>query len=171
MLSGSPYNLKNLVPTVKFVQKVMIWACMSGNAGRGSFVVMPKGKTVTALSYLDILKEKLGDTMEIHDTIYFMKNGAPVHTANIVKDWFSDNNIQVFDWPPQSPDLNPIENMWHYMKRELENYDTSNIIKLEAALQDIWCRGLQLERFVKYADSMPKRIQEVLKNRGGHTSY
>ena len=37
--------------------------------------------------------------------------------------------------------------------------------------KEIWCRGLQLERFVKYADSMPKRIQEVLKNKGGHTSY
>ena len=54
---------------------------------------------------------------------------------------------------------------------ELENYDTSNSKKLEEALKEIWCRGLQLERFVKYADSMPKRIQEVLKNKGGHTSY
>ena len=88
-----------------------------------------------------------------------------------MKEWFSDNNIQVFDWPPQSPDLNPIENMWHYMKRELEKYDTSNLKKLEGALREIWCRGIQMERFVKYADSMPKRIAEVIKNKGGHTSY
>ena len=170
-IKGSPHQRQYLVPTVKFAQKIMVWACMSGNAGRGSFVVIPKGKTVTAKSYLDILKEKLGDTMEIHDTLYFMQDGAPVHTAKIVKEWFKSKNIEVFDWPPQSPDLNPIENMWHYMKRQLENYDTSSLTKLESALKDVWCRGLALEQFVKYADSMPKRIEEVIKNQGGHTSY
>ena len=56
-LEGSPYLIQNLLPTVKFLQKIMIWGCMSGNAGRGSIVVIPKGKTVTAVSYLDILRE------------------------------------------------------------------------------------------------------------------
>ena len=100
-----------------------------------------------------------------------MQDIALVHKAKVVKEWFNSNSIEVFDWPPQSPDLNPIENMWHYMKRQLENYDTSSLIKLESALKDVWCRGLALEQFVKYADSMPKRIEEVIKNQGGHTSY
>ena len=168
---GNPYQIKYLVPTTKFSQKVMVWGSMSGNAGRGSLVIIPKGETVTAKSYLNILKEKLKETMEIHDCNYFMQDGAPVHTAKIVKEWFNKNNIQCLDWPPQSPDLNPIENMWHFVKRELNNYDTTNRAKLEAAIKDVWCRGLRLDNFIKYADSMPERIRELLRAKGGPTSY
>ena len=77
----SPYQLKYCVPTTKFPKKIMIWGSMSGNAGRGSLVVIPKGQTVTADSYLKILQEKLEETMEIHDANFFMQDGAPVHTA------------------------------------------------------------------------------------------
>ena len=109
--------------------------------------------------------------MEIHDADYFMQDGAPVHTAKVVKTWLASNNIQCLEWPPQSPDLNPIENLWHYMKRELENYDTSSLEKLEKALKDLWCKGLLLDTFIKYADSMPDRIKAVIKAGGGATKY
>ena len=168
---GNPFDSKYLMATKKFDQSIMIWGCMSGNAGRGSLVVIPKGQTVTAKSYLDILKEKLKDVMDIHGADYFMQDGAPPHTAKIVKNWLSTNNIQVLEWPPQSPDLNPIENLWHYMKQQLENYDTSSLAKLEIALRELWCKGLQLDTFIKYANSMPERIQAVIQAGGGTTKY
>ena len=66
---------------------------MSGNAGRGSLVVIPKGQTVTSDSYLNILKEKLEQTMEIHAADFFMQDGAPVHTAKKVKQWLSEKKF------------------------------------------------------------------------------
>ena len=109
--------------------------------------------------------------MDIHGATFFMHDDAPVHTCKKVKQGLTENKIECLDWPPQSPDLNPIENIWHRIKRELENYDTSSLKKLEDALKEVWCQVLKLDDFIKYADSMPKRIKECLAARGGSTSY
>jgi transposase len=41
----------------------------------------------------------------------FMQNNAHIHTAKKVKKWFEDEGIPVMEWPPYSPDLNPIEHL------------------------------------------------------------
>ena len=169
---GDPYQLKYLKKTVKHPPKIMCWAAFTGEAGRGSLYFLKHNTTLRSEEYLEkILKDKLIDTMEIHGATHFVQDGASVHTAKIVKEWLAANRIQYFNWPPQSPDLNPIENMWAYMKRQLENYDTSNLTKLEAAIKELWCRDMQLDVFMHYANSMPKRIKEVLQRKGGHTKY
>ena len=150
----------------------MAWACFSGAAGRGALYFVPKGETIKAKDYLNnVLKEKVLLTLELHGAIYFQHDGAPVHTAKICKDWLKDNEVNVLTWPPQSPDLNPIENMWSFMKTELEEYDTRSIPKLQDAIKKLWCRDMKLEVFIKYANSMPDRIKEVIKNKGGTTHY
>ena len=49
----------------------------------------------------------------------FMHDNAPVHTACIIKQILEELHIQVMLWPPYSPDLNPIENLWAIMKQEI----------------------------------------------------
>ena len=169
---GDPYQLKYLQKTVKHPAKLMVWAAFTGEAGRGSIYFLKHNKTLKAAEYLEmILKEKLQDTMDIHGATHFVQDGASVHTAKIVTNWLNANNIQYFNWPPQSPDLNPIENMWYHMKRSLENYDTRNVTKLEAAIKELWCRDMSLSVFMDYANTMPDRIKEVLQCKGGHTHY
>ena len=48
-----------------------------------------------------------------------MQDNAPCHTARLVKDFFTQESISVLPWPAQSPDLNPIENLWALIKRKL----------------------------------------------------
>lgn len=43
----------------------------------------------------------------------------PKHTIRKSRKWFEDNNVTVMDWPVQSPDLNPIKNVWAVVKKEL----------------------------------------------------
>ena len=61
--------------------------------------------------------------------------------------------------------------MWSFMKYSLQDYDTGSIPKLKEALVELWTQCLQMESFIKFADSMPKRIQQVIANKGGVTSY
>lgn len=45
-----------------------------------------------------------------------MHNNSPIHTAGITKNWFGENGIPLVHWPPQSPDMTPIEHYWAELK-------------------------------------------------------
>ncbi|KAK8372250.1 hypothetical protein O3P69_012353 [Scylla paramamosain] len=69
------------------------------------------------------------------------------------------------DWPANSPDMSPIENLWGIVKCKLRNEDTSTLPKLECALRRAWSSVSQ-ETVEKLADSLPSRLMEVRKRKG-----
>lgn len=86
--------------------------------------------------YLNILQTHLPDFVAMsaypEEEVVFQQDGYPKHTSKIVKEWLTGQNFQLMQWPPQSPDLNPIENLWSIVKRRLGQYRTapSNLIEL-----------------------------------------
>ena len=73
-------------------------------------------------------------------------------------------------WPGNSPDLNPIENLWAIFKRELRERDTSTIAKLEAAIYNVW-DTIDRKMLRKLAMSLPKRLKEVVRRKGYPLKY
>ena len=108
-----------------------------------------------------------------------MQDNAPIHTARAVTQWFLDIAIPLVDWPPYSPDLNPIEHIWHHLKKtilrmhpELQDMGKGEeaIEALENALKEAW-DALPNTLFEQVADSMPYRVAAVIKAKGWHTKY
>ena len=75
-------------------------------------------------------------------------------------------------WPPQSPDNDPIEHLWHALKQRLQTYQEPPkwIHELCERIQDEWSK-IPVELCRNLISSMPSRIQALLKARGGNTKY
>ena len=82
-----------------------------------------------------------------------MQNNAPCHKAKTSVSWFERNKIKCLDWPPTSPDLNPIKNIWSDIDRKLCKVQTSSIANLQAEIEKLWkdldqnyCKNFELAR-------------------------
>ncbi len=97
---------------------------------------------------------------------YFQQDNAPCHKAQIISDWFleHDNEFTLLKWPPQSPDLNPIEHLWDVVEREIHIVDvqTTNLQQLCDAIMTIWTK-ISEECLQHLVESMPWRIKAVVK--------
>ncbi len=136
--SGEEQNQCFLKSSVNFPQSVMIWAAMS-SAGVGPLCFLKS--TVNASIYQEILKHFMlpsADKLYGDADFIFQQDLAPAHTAKGTKSWFNDRGVTVLDWPANSPDLNPIENIWGFVKRKKRDTRPNNADDLKAAIKADW---------------------------------
>ncbi len=79
----------------------------------------------------------------------FQQDLAPAHTAKGAKSWFNDHVVTVLDWPANSPDLNPIENLWGIVKRKMRDTRPNNADDLKATIKATWA-SITPEQFDKF---------------------
>ena len=84
--------------------------------GVGSLVKLEGRLDSTA--YQQVLEEHmLTDAAAlIGDNVVFQQDNAPIHTSRSTRQWLRQHDVTLLDWPPKSPDANPIENLWHELK-------------------------------------------------------
>jgi transposase len=157
---------------VKHPQKVMAWACFSWK-GRGGLDFLKNGEMMNGVRYRQVLEDKLERFMGLHGTTHFLQDGAPCHRSKIVSEWFKERpHIQLIKWPGNSPDLNPIENAWAWMKMQLKETHPTNLEELKVEIKKLWVLRMDDSQYLKkLVESMPDRIQEVIARDGNATHY
>ena len=175
---GKRFDEKKKQQTMKHSPKIMIWGAMSVKGTAGLFFLTP-GTTMNGAKYLELLKNKLQLHMNVRECTIFMQDGppchkakiAPCHKAKIVSNFLKSKKIQVLDWPGNSPDLNPIENLWVILKNKVAEEQPSSLKQMENVIKKVWTLGITSEYCCKLIVSMPRRFKMVIDNKGGHTKY
>ena len=177
------------VTCVKSSAKVMIWGAMGVN-GLSKLHIVPTGKTIDSDYYIKhILKKDLKPALNRSRSTgkintrklvpypglaVFMQDGATPHTAGATQTWCDENLpnfIRKDEWPGNSPDLNCIENLWSILDSEAyKDPRPSTMAQLRRRLLYAW-KTIPQHHIVSLVHSMPKRIKNVIKNKGGPCGY
>lgn len=147
--------------------KINIWGGFSANGIRA--FKRFRGNLNSA-AYQDILTEVLLPLNLPMNHFIFQQDNAPAHKSRSTMQYFEDNELQLLPWPPQSPDLNPCENLWSLMKARLEDQVIHGMVELEAATEQVF-ENVDVNYMHQLVASMPRRIQAVITARGGTTIY
>jgi transposase len=151
-------------------EKIAFWGCFS-NQGIGASRVFD-GNMDSRL-----LTDTLTRYMKPHARAtwpaqqwYFLQDNAPYHTSHESQAWLHNNGIDCINFPPYSPDLNPIENLWADLKRRIELRCASSSTELRQILTEEWA-ATDPEYLRCLAHSMIKRCKAVTACRGFKTKY
>ncbi|GFW31477.1 transposable element Tcb2 transposase [Trichonephila clavipes] len=171
--SGTAYRPENIQEKDRYPTcSIMVWAGIMIN-GRTRLHVVANG-TMTGQRYIDevLLPHVRLFRGAVGDKFVFMDDNATCHRTLVVQDCLDSEGIQRLVWPARSPDLNPIENMWDALGRQVDgrNYPPTNKNTLIRALTEEWDKLPQqlLDNFVQ---SMVRRVECCITLHGGHIPY
>jgi transposase len=171
---GERLSDRTVAGTMKFGGgSIMIWGCMFWE-GTG-LATKIDGRMDTEL-YCKILREELMESLDYYGKevgdIEFQQDNDPKHVSRLAKQTFEELALQVMDWPAQSPDMNPIEHLWGHLKKELAKHPNppSSIHELWKRTSEEWNK-IPTSVCQNLIESMPKRVEAVLRAKGGYTKY
>lgn len=160
----------------------MVWGCFVGSH-QGPLVSFHGVNT--AATYVATLRDNLLPFIEtmppdLKRDFIFQQDNAPIHTAKLAMAWFQQQAFKVMEWPPNSPDMNPIKHMWRVLKAALhKRYPDTSTLRggpekvrqvLEERLKIVW-QDIGAEVLDNLVESMERRTAALYAAKGWYTAY
>jgi transposase len=148
---------------------IKLWSCITCH---GVGYIVKIDETLDKELYQKILEDDLMATIEEYGIdgtqMIFQHDNDPKHTAKSVKEWLENQPFEVMKWPAQSPDLNPIENMWSLLKQRLyRDYDRppKGMCEHWERIHQTWYK-ITKEECQKFIETVAERCRQVIKAKG-----
>ena len=147
----------------------MLWGCF---AVGGTDALHKIDVIMRNDNYVDILKQHLKTSLRKLKLgckyVFEMDNDAK-QTSKVVAKWLKDEKVKLLEWPSQSPDLNPIENLWAELKKRVRARPT-NLTQLQQLCQEEWAKihPIYCGTFV---EGYPKCLTQVKQFKGNAAKY
>uniref|UniRef100_A0A8C5QS12 Transposase n=1 Tax=Leptobrachium leishanense TaxID=445787 RepID=A0A8C5QS12_9ANUR len=160
------YEEKNTLPTVKHGGgSIMLWGCFA-SAGTGKLQRVQG--TMNSLQYQEILDDNVMQyvtNLRLGRRWTFQQDNDPKHTSKSTRAWLQIKGWNILEWPSQSPDLNPIENLWWDLKKAVAVRKPKNVTELEAFAHDERAK-IPVDRCKTLVSSYASRLKAVITVKG-----
>jgi hypothetical protein len=143
---------------VKYPIKVHVWGYISLQFGSDILIFT---ENLDSRLYLEFLNNHIKHINNEND---------PKHRSKIVTKFKNDNNIQSLDWPSNSPDLNPQENVWSMLKSKIKKHSIKNMDDFKKVIMEYW-NEISQESINNTILSMDKRVKKVIESNDWSIDY
>ena len=161
---GEEYDPKLCKGTIAHPFKINVWGSFTANSVGNICLI---DGIMNQYVYKDFLQNEMMPTIpELFrdpNNFKFLQDNDPKHKSRLCMQFLIDNNIQVIEFPPQSPDLNPIENLWSILDQQTRGRKCSNDNDLFESLEKSWY-NIDIQTLQDLVHSMPERCALVIKN-------
>jgi hypothetical protein len=170
---GEANNTAYCVQKLPHPVKLNVWGCFCGR-GLGYCYIFNENMNGKLLK--KILGSHLIESAHLHyeqdppELWHLLQDNDPKHKSVLVRTWLFNHGISMLDFPPYSPDLNPIENLWNDLARRVEARPACTIHELQDVIAEEW-EATPVSFLETLARSMPKRCQAVIDAKGQYTNY
>lgn len=167
---GRAYDPQYCKPPEEPAYTVTLWGCFCAKGMGAGRIFLGE---LNSWLYRDILEHHLKPSYQRffpRGLWRFQQDNASPHYTAEVNTWMHNHGVHIMEFPPRSPDLNPIENVWHVLKYRVEHRNPRTGEELEQFLGEEY-EAIREEECTTLAHSMPARMQQCIEYQGHKTKY